>query len=122
MLKVFARAVFLACVSFATAANAAWPERTVTLIVPYPAGGITDVLSRLTAELLQTKFKQSFIVQNETGAGGTIGAANAARAKPDGYTLFFAPIGLLTLSPLTTKVTYSRATSSRFRSSPRPPS
>ena len=106
MLKVFARAVFVACVSFATAANAAWPDRTVTLIVPYPAGGITDVLSRLTAELLQTKFKQSFIVQNETGAGGTIGAGNAARAKPDGYTLFFGPIGLLTLSPLTTKITY----------------
>jgi tripartite-type tricarboxylate transporter receptor subunit TctC len=106
MLKVFARAVFVACVSFATAANAAWPDRPVTLIVPYPAGGITDVLSRLTAELLQTKFKQSFIVQNETGAGGTIGAGNAARSKPDGYTLFFAPIGLITLSPLTTKITY----------------
>jgi tripartite-type tricarboxylate transporter receptor subunit TctC len=106
MLKVFARAVVLACVSFATAANAAWPDRTVTLIVPYPAGGITDVLSRLTADLLQTKFKQNFIVQNETGAGGTIGAGNASRAKPDGYTLFFGPIGLLTLSPLTTKITY----------------
>jgi tripartite-type tricarboxylate transporter receptor subunit TctC len=106
MLKVFARAVVVACVSFATAANAAWPDRTVTLIVPYPAGGITDVLSRLTAELLQTTFKQNFIVQNETGAGGTIGAGNAARAKPDGYTLFFGPIGLLTLSPLTTKITY----------------
>jgi tripartite-type tricarboxylate transporter receptor subunit TctC len=106
MLKVFARAVFLACVSFATAANAAWPERPVMLIVPYPAGGITDVLARLTAELLQTRFKQSFIVQNETGAGGTIGTANAARAKPDGYTLFFAPIGVLTLSPLTMKVSY----------------
>ena len=59
MLKVFARAVFVACVSFATAANAAWPDRPVTLIVPYPAGGITDVLSRLTAELLQATFKQN---------------------------------------------------------------
>lgn len=106
MLKLFARAVFAAGVLLSTAAYAAWPERTVTLIVPYAAGGITDVLARLTAERLQTTFKQSFIIQNETGAGGIIGAANAARAKPDGYTLLFAPIALLTLSPLTTKVNY----------------
>jgi tripartite-type tricarboxylate transporter receptor subunit TctC len=106
MLRVFARFFSAACLLFATAANAAWPERPVTLIVPYAAGGITDVLARLTAEHLQTKFKQTFIVQNETGAGGIIGAANAARAKPDGYTLFFAPIALLTLSPLTTKVNF----------------
>ena len=106
MLKVFARTLAAACVLFATAAHAAWPDRPVTLIVPYAAGGITDVLARLTAEALQDKFKQTFIVQNETGAGGIIGAANAARAKPDGYTLFFAPIALLTLSPLTTKVNF----------------
>ena len=61
----------------------------------------------MTAEHLQRTFKQSFIIQNETGAGGIIGAANAARAKPDGYTLFFAPIALLTLSPLTTKVNFA---------------
>ena len=71
---------------YSTALNAflyqstAWPERAVTLIVPYAAGGITDVLARLTAEHLQSKFKQSFVVQNETGAGGLIGAANAAHA------------------------------------------
>ncbi len=89
-----------------TAANAAWPDRTVTLIVPYAAGGISDVLARLTAEQLQARFKQTFIVQNEVGAGGIIGTANAAHAKPDGYTLLFGPIALLTLSPLTTKVNY----------------
>jgi tripartite-type tricarboxylate transporter receptor subunit TctC len=89
-----------------SAAQAAWPERAVTLIVPYAAGGITDVLARVTAEHLHSKFQQSFVVQNETGAGGIIGAANAAHAKPDGYTLFFAPIALLTLSPLTTKVNF----------------
>ena len=116
MLKVFARSFLAACVLFSTAAHATWPDRAVTLIVPYAAGGITDVLARLTAELLQRKFKQSFIVQNETGAGGIIGAANAARAKPDGYTLFFAPIALLTLSPLTTKVNLRPAISNRSRS------
>jgi tripartite-type tricarboxylate transporter receptor subunit TctC len=106
MLKVLAPALFAACTLFNTAANAAWPERTVTLIVPYAAGGISDILARLTAEYLQRTFKQSFVIQNETGAGGIIGAANAAHAKPDGYTLFFSPIALLTLSPLTTKVNF----------------
>ena len=71
------------------APHAAWPERTVTLIVPYAAGGIADVVARLTAERLQAAFKQTFIVQNEVGAGGIIGTANAAHAKPDGYTLMF---------------------------------
>ena len=107
MLKNLARAFFAACLVCNTAANAGWPDRPVTVIVPYAAGGITDILARLTTEHLQRAFKQSFIIQNESGAGGIIGAANAARAKPDGYTLFFAPIALLTLSPLTTKVTFA---------------
>jgi tripartite-type tricarboxylate transporter receptor subunit TctC len=107
MLKNLARAFFAACLLCNTAANAGWPDRPVTVIVPYAAGGITDILARLTVEHLQRTFKQSFIIQNESGAGGIIGAANAARAKPDGYTLFFAPIALLTLSPLTTKVTFA---------------
>jgi len=105
-LKVFTRIVATACALCATAAHAAWPDRPVTLIVPYAAGGISDVLARLSAEQLQAAFKQTFIVQNEVGAGGAIGTANAARAKPDGYTLLFGPIALLTLSPLTAKVNY----------------
>jgi tripartite-type tricarboxylate transporter receptor subunit TctC len=91
---------------FGSTAQAAWPERPVTLIVPYAAGGIADVLARITAERLTNAFKQSFIVQNDVGAGGIIGAANVAHARPDGYTLMFGPIALLTLSPLTTKVNY----------------
>lgn len=106
MKKIIARAIAAACVLATTAAHAAWPDRTVTLLVPYAAGGISDVLARLTAEQLQARFKQTFIVQNEVGAGGIIGTANAAHAKPDGYTLLFGPIALLTLSPLTTKVNY----------------
>ena len=106
MLKYVARVLLGACVLVTTAAHAAWPDRPVTLIVPYAAGGITDVLARVTAEHLQTKFKQSFIIQNETGAGGVIGTVNASRAKPDGYTLLFAPIAVLTLSPLTMKVNF----------------
>jgi tripartite-type tricarboxylate transporter receptor subunit TctC len=106
MLKTFARGFFAATLLSSQAAYAAWPDRPVTLIVPYAAGGITDVLARTTAEYLQTKLKQTFIVQNESGAGGIIGAANVARAKADGLSLLFAPIALLTLSPLTTKVNY----------------
>jgi tripartite-type tricarboxylate transporter receptor subunit TctC len=106
MLRNIARALSIACVLFTSSANAAWPERTVTLIVPFAAGGITDVLARLTAERLTATFKQSFIVQNDTGAGGTIGTGNASRARADGYTLFFGPVSLLTLSPLQQKVSY----------------
>ena len=107
MLKLLARALFAASILFNTAANAAWPERTVTLVVPYPAGGLTDVMARLLAAEFQLKFDQSFIVENVVGAGGTIGAAHVAKATPDGYTLFFGPIALLTLSPLTTKIRYN---------------
>jgi tripartite-type tricarboxylate transporter receptor subunit TctC len=106
MLKTLARGFFAASLLVSQAAYAAWPERPVTIIVPYAAGGITDVIARTAAEHLQTKLKQTFVIQNETGAGGIIGAANVARAKADGYTLLFAPIALLTLSPLTTKVNY----------------
>jgi tripartite-type tricarboxylate transporter receptor subunit TctC len=56
----------------ASAANAAWPERPVTLVVPFTAGGITDVVARLTAEQLQTAFKQPFLVENQPGGAGTL--------------------------------------------------
>ena len=107
MLKRFFCALVVVTAALGSApVQAAWPERSVTLIVPYAAGGIADVLARITADRLNTAFKQSFVVQNEVGAGGIIGAASAAHAKPDGYTLFFGPIALLTLSPLTTRVNY----------------
>jgi len=106
MLRVFARAAIAASVLFTTAAQAAWPERPVTIIVPYAAGGLSDIMARLTAAQLQASFKQTFVVQNDVGAAGTIGANNVAKAKPDGYTLFFGPIALFTLSPLTMKVNY----------------
>jgi tripartite-type tricarboxylate transporter receptor subunit TctC len=106
MMRFLARALVAASVFAAGGAHAAWPDRPVTLVVPYAAGGISDVLARITAERLSVYFKQSFVVQNEVGAGGIIGTANVARAKPDGYTLLFGPVALLTLSPLTTKVNY----------------
>ena len=88
------------------AASAQWPERTVTLVVPFAPGGITDVLARLTAERLERRFKQTFIIENALGAAGTVAATRVARAAPDGHTLFFATVSQLTIAPFTHKITY----------------
>ncbi len=99
-----------------------WPERPVRMIVPLAPGGGTDIVARLFAARLSAEFGQQFIVDNRSGAGGTIGAAIAARANPDGYTLItvpasyaanaalyklpydpikgIAPIGIITTGPL----------------------
>lgn len=69
-------------------AHAAWPERPITLIVPFPAGGGTDTFARPLAQQLGQQLGQSVVVDNRGGAGGTLGAGVAARAAPDGYTFF----------------------------------
>jgi len=77
----------LGLLAFAGPAAAAYPDRNVTIVVPYPAGGPTDQLARVVAEKLSKKFGQNFIVENVTG-GSTIVATNkVAKATPDGYTL-----------------------------------
>jgi tripartite-type tricarboxylate transporter receptor subunit TctC len=65
-----------------------FPARPVKLVVPYPGGGTNDVLARIVGERLQAKWGQPVVVENRAGAGGNIGAALAAQAAPDGYTLF----------------------------------
>ena len=85
----------------------AFPERSITMIVSYPPGGDTDAMARLYAEKLSTRLKQSVVVDNKPGAGGTVGNTLALRAKADGYTLLFTPNpfttapGLLRLNPAT---------------------
>ena len=64
-----------------------YPSRTVTLVVPYPAGGLSDVVARAVARDLQERLGQPVIVENRVGGSGTIGAASVAHAAPDGYTL-----------------------------------
>src|ERR1041384_7832464 len=77
----------------ARADDSAWPDRPVRIIVPYPAGGSTDVLTRILAERLKEMFGQSFVIENRGGAGGNIGIAAVTGSAPDGYTVGAATIG-----------------------------
>ena len=72
-------------------AQSDFPNRPITIVVPFPAGGSADVLPRIAGEYLSQKWKQQIIVENRAGAGGNIGAAHVYRAAPDGYTLLSAP-------------------------------
>jgi tripartite-type tricarboxylate transporter receptor subunit TctC len=80
-------------------AYAAWPDKTVTIIVPFPPGGSTDMIARVVAQKLSEKFHQSFIIDNKAGATGTIGAAAVKRAPADGYTLFVSSLGPFVIAP-----------------------
>ncbi|RST55614.1 tripartite tricarboxylate transporter substrate binding protein [Variovorax sp. MHTC-1] len=85
------RAVFLAaaCCATVTAAVAqtGWPDKPITMVVPFPPGGVADTVARPVAEALSRELKQSVIVENKAGAGGAVGIGFAARAPADGYTV-----------------------------------
>ncbi|TCO80877.1 tripartite-type tricarboxylate transporter receptor subunit TctC [Plasticicumulans lactativorans] len=83
-----------------------YPIKTITMIVPFAAGGPTDTVARLVAAAMGTDLKQTVIVENVGGAGGTLGAGRAARAAPDGYTLFMHHIGQATAPALYRKLPY----------------
>lgn len=105
-MNAVAAGVLLAAVAPVGMAHAAWPERTVTIVVPFAAGGITDVLARLTAERLHERLKQSVIVENVVGAAGTIATTRVARGDADGHTLLIGTPAQISIAPFMYNITY----------------
>jgi len=103
-------AACLALFGSALAHAQTYPTKTITMIVPFAAGGPTDTVARLVAQSMGTKLKQQIIIENVGGAGGTIGAARVAKAAPDGYTLFLHHIGQSTAPALYRKLSYNAQT------------
>jgi tripartite-type tricarboxylate transporter receptor subunit TctC len=100
-------AVLLLAATALPAASQGWPDRPVKIIVPFGAGGSGDTLARVVAEHLSATFKQQFVVENRTGAGGAIGTAAIASAAPDGYTIGITNLSTLALVPaINTAVSY----------------
>lgn len=106
-LKMLCAVACLAAFGSGLAQAQAYPTKTITMIVPFAAGGPTDTVARLVAQSMGTTLKQQIIIENVGGAGGTIGAARAAKASPDGYTLFLHHIGQSTAPALYRKLPYN---------------
>lgn len=97
-MKRFLAAISLGILALGAQAQS-WPEKPVTLVVPFPPGGSTDQVARAVGPRLTEKFKQSFLVDNKPGATGTIGATFVQRAAPDGYTFLVTSLGPLVIVP-----------------------
>lgn len=99
------RLMLVACMTFVTGLASTtvsaqeWPTKPVKLIVPYAAGGVTDMLTRLVANKLSVSFKQPFVVENQPGASGIIGSDKVAKAPADGYTLLASGMASLVIAP-----------------------
>lgn len=89
-----------------TAAHAEFPEREITIVVPFSAGGNTDVIARIAADHLTKELGQPVVVENRGGGGGTVGANLVANADPDGYTLLFGTTGTHSVNPNLREVDY----------------
>src|SRR5256885_6387980 len=83
-----------------------YPSRRITFVVPYPAGGATDVLARLLANKLQESWKQTVLVENKSGGGGVVGNDYVAKAQPDGYTVLVAITQIIQAPSLVAKLPY----------------
>ncbi|HRK18378.1 MAG TPA: tripartite tricarboxylate transporter substrate binding protein [Hyphomicrobiaceae bacterium] len=96
-------AAMLVALGTGAAAQDKWPSKPVTVIVPFAAGGNTDVMARIFAEHLSKKFGQQFVIENKAGAGGVTGLNATAKAPPDGYTIAVATSGGIAINPILTK-------------------
>ncbi len=105
-MRTIRRLLLLACLAAAQAPALAggYPDAPLRMVVAFPPGGGTDGAARLIAEKLAVELGQAVIVENRAGAGGVIGAQSVARARPDGYTLFFGTGAELLINPVTRKV------------------
>jgi tripartite-type tricarboxylate transporter receptor subunit TctC len=99
MTRQWTAAVLLMVAGFNGARAEDYPARTVTMIVPFAAGGPADVTGRIVADIFTRHLGQKFVVENAVGAGGTIGTLRAARAAPDGYTILSGHMGTNALAP-----------------------
>ncbi len=95
---IFRRCMLAAMTTLPLVAWAAWPERPITIVVPAAAGGTTDIAARVLAEKMGKDLGTSIVVENKGGGGGSIGTAQVARAKPDGYTLLMGNIGPIAIN------------------------
>lgn len=83
--------------------QAAWPDRPIRVVLPFPPGGPSDMVMRLAAEKMQAALKQSIVIDSKPGAGGNLGAAEVARSTPDGYTWLWGTDTLVTVNPFVYK-------------------
>ena len=90
----------------AAQAQEAWPSRSMTFVVPYAAGGYTDLVGRLTARYLERALGKPVVVENRPGAGGIVGTQFVANAAPDGYTFCVCSVGAVSVAPFAQKVSY----------------
>jgi tripartite-type tricarboxylate transporter receptor subunit TctC len=98
ILAACAVGIFTTLAASFACAQGTFPTRTMRFIVPFPGGGINDVLARIVGEKLQTRWGQPIVIENKTGAGGNIGAELAYQSEPDGYTLLLSPPGPLAVN------------------------
>jgi tripartite-type tricarboxylate transporter receptor subunit TctC len=115
MKQLLATVVATTMLAFAATAEAqTYPDRSITIVVPFSAGGPTDTVTRLVADVMSKDLGQQIIVENVGGAGGTLGAGRVAKAEPDGYTLLLAHIGMATSATLYRKLPYDTLNSFEY--------
>ena len=109
MIKQLVATLAVGVTLFASASSSVaqqWPSRSVKVVVPYGAGGVTDTMARVTADRLTKALGQNFVIENKVGAGGAIGIDYAMSSPQDGYTILFVGSTLFTVLPLAQKVNY----------------